>query len=230
MFAVAVEKFDGPLDLLLSLIESEKMDICQISLSKITGNYIKHVEEMNGSVSDMADFLVVAAKLLYLKSKELLPAVENEDDEKELQDLEQNLIEYARYKKAAEELDVILAKNYRSYPRKAKAEFAIGFMPPSDTNKDRLWKLFQDALKRMEIKPEKEVVTPVKITLEEKRQEIAGHLKNGKTTFRQIMEKAGSRVEVIVTFLALLEMIKKKEIKVKQTNNFSDLTISIYKL
>jgi segregation and condensation protein A len=226
MFAVSVEKFEGPLDLLLNLIETEKLDICQISLSKITDAYIDHVEEMHGSAEEMADFLVVAAKLLYLKSKELLPGIANEEDEKELAELEQNLIEYARYKKAAEELSEILSKNYRSFSRKAKTEVASEFLPPKDISKDKLWNLFQEALKRMEqSEPAEYEEQPVKITLEDKKIELKTCLKKGRVSFRQIMRKAKSKVEVIVTFLAVLELIKKKEIKVHQESNFEDLTI-----
>lgn len=228
MFAVAVEKFEGPLDLLLNLIENEKLDICQISLSKITDAYISRVESMNGSAEEMADFLVVAAKLLYLKSKELLPGIENEEDEKELAELEQNLIEFARYKKAAEELSEILSKNYRSFPRAVKPEVSAGFVPPKDLTRDKLWTLFQEALKRIEKVPEEKKVEAVKITLEDKKIEIHSHLKKGKVSFRQILKKATSKVEVIVTFLAVLEMIKKKEISVRQKSNFEDLMIEHY--
>jgi len=228
MFAVTTDKFEGPLDLLLNLIESEKLDICQISLSKITDSYINHIEKMEGSAEEMADFLVIAAKLLYLKSKELLPGIENDEDETELAELERNLVEYAKYKKAADELSEILSKNYRSYSRKVKLDSVSCFEPPKSLSKDKLWQLFQGVLKKLPDTPQEEKIEAVKLTLEDKRNELKNCLKNGRVSFRHFMKKARSKVEMIVSFLALLEMIKKKEVRVEQKSNFEDLTIENY--
>jgi segregation and condensation protein A len=89
MLEVKTEKFEGPLDLLLNLIEKEKLDITQISLAKITDSYLKEISEMERSGEEMAEFLVIAAKLLYIKSRELLPGVATEDEEQEIIDLEE---------------------------------------------------------------------------------------------------------------------------------------------
>lgn len=210
---------------MLSLIESEKLDICDISLSKITDSYLKRIEEIEGDSSEIADFLVVAAKLLYLKSRELLPDIRNEEEDEEIADLERNLLEYQKYKNAADELSVVLSKNYRSFPRKAVAVHEPGFFPP-EVGPDRLYQIFQDILTRVEKSESKEeLVAPIKITIDEKKDYVRKNLTRGKVSFRSLFKEAHSKSEVIVTFLAVLELIKLKQIYAKQQRNFGDLTL-----
>ena len=82
MYSISSEKFEGPLDLLLSLIEDNKLNICEISLSTITDAYLSEIGKMAGSSEEVADFVVIATKLLYIKSKELLPSLKNDEEEK----------------------------------------------------------------------------------------------------------------------------------------------------
>lgn len=228
MYEVRNEQFEGPLDLLLQLIEKEQLDINQISLAKITGGYLERVAEIKGNSSDLADFLVIAAKLLYLKSKNLIPNMETEEEEAEIEDLEARLQEYKQVKAAAKHLEQVLAEENRSYQRRAKNENAITFTPPANINRGGLFAIFQEILdKAKEETPEQTEITPKpSITLEEKRDHIVKHLsKSKKISFRGIMGESGSRMEMIVTFLAILEMVKQKEIRVQQNNNFADFMI-----
>lgn len=228
MHTVHDEKFEGPLDLLLSLIEKEKLDITQISLAKITGSYLEKISEMEGESSDLADFLVLAAKLLYIKSRNLIPTMATEEEEAEIEDLETKLREYSAYKAAAKHLETVLASEQRSYTRRAANENTVTFTPPKNVDGNELFAIFQEILaKAQEETPQKaEIKHEPKVTLEEKRQMITKHLsKNKKVSFRKIMSKATSKIEVIVTFLAILEMVKQKEVSVEQTGNFSDFEI-----
>ena len=228
MYTVKDEQFEGPLDLLLSLIEKEQLDITQISLGKITGAYLEMIAEMQGDSSDLADFLVVAAKLLYIKSRSLIPNMESAEEEAEIEDLEAKLREYQQFKVAAKHLEQVLANENRGYVRRGKNENLITFAPPSNLDNGSLFTIFQEIL----LKAEKETPQQAKIqqepkmTLEQKRAHIMGQLKkSGKISFRKMLSGANSKVEVIVTFLAILEMVKQKEVSVHQSDNFADFLI-----
>jgi len=228
MYTVKDEQFEGPLDLLLSLIEKEQLDITRISLATITSSYLAMVSEIEGDSSELADFLVIAAKLLYIKSRNLIPTVATEEEEAEIEDLEEKLREYSQFKAAARHLEQVLAEPVRSYTRRATNENPISFTPPSNLDAGGLFAIFQEALtKAEEVTP---VVTEVKqapkVTLEEKRDHIIKSLKKGgKASFRKILGSAKTKSEIIVTFLAILEMVKQKEIHVEQTGNFADFII-----
>jgi segregation and condensation protein A len=228
VYTVKNEQFEGPLDLLLSLIEREQMDITQISLARITSSYLEMIGGMQGNSSDLADFLVVAAKLLYIKSRDLIPNMASEDEEAEIEDLETKLREYQKFKNAAKHLELVLADENRGYSRRAKNENAISFTPPSNIDSGSLFAIFQEILEKVkEDTPEKtEIVHEPKVTLEDKRVHITKHLsKTGKVSFRKILSQSSSKIEVIVTFLAILEMVKQKEVSVSQDDNFADFLI-----
>lgn len=228
MYTVKNEQFEGPLDLLLTLIEKEQMDITQISLAKITGSYLEMIGEMKGDSSDLADFLVVAAKLLYIKSRDLIPNLANEEEEAEIEDLESRLREYQQFKNAAKHLELVLTYENRGYSRRAKNDNMISFTPPSSLGDNGLFAIFQEILsKTSQEKPvSAEIKQEPKITIDDKRIHITKHLsKNSRISFRKILNQASTRIEIIVTFLAILEMVKQKEISVTQDDNFADFFI-----
>lgn len=228
MFQTKTEQFEGPLDLLLSLIEKEKLDITQISLARITSAYLEKIGELSGDSADIADFLLIAAKLLYLKSKELIPSLESEEEEEEIADLEERLREYQAYKQAAEHFDGMLSSLNRSYSKRSKPETTATFTPPKDIDSAGLFAIFNEVMNKVaqETPEQAEIKTRKEVTLEERRSDILSHLRKAKkTSFREILSEAHSRSDVIVTFLAILEMIKQKEIRVEQTGNFADFSV-----
>ena len=228
MYSVRDEQFEGPLDLLLSLIEKEKLDVTQISLAKITSAYLATISEMEGDSSDLADFLVIAAKLLYLKSKELIPNAETKEEENEIADLEERLREYQSYKLAAQHFDRMLAQENRSFRKRSKNDFTPTFTPPDGINSQGLFAIFNEFLQKAdaEVPEKKDIVQEKKVTLSEKREHILSHIKkHGRSSFRTILGKAKSKAEVIVTFLAILEMVKQKEVRVEQETSFADFQI-----
>ena len=228
MFTIKNETFEGPLDLLLSLIEKEQLDITHISLANITESYLAKIADMEGDSNEIADFLVIAAKLLYIKSRNLIPTLATEEEEAEIEDLETKLREYQQYKLAAKHLEYVLSAESRSYSRRGKNDIAISFSPPENLGGQGLFAIFQEVLERAEpdIPQQTELHHEPKVTLEQKRDHIMTHLKkNGKVSFRTALASAKTKVEVIVTFLAILEMVKQKEVRVEQDKNFADFYI-----
>jgi len=224
MQKVKQEKFEGPLDLLLNLIEKEKLDICKISLAKITDSYLKEIQKIDDSSENMADFLIVASKLLYLKSKALLP--EEGSEEEEIEDLEERLKEYKKFKEASKYFQNVLNENKRSFEAKILTQNVTLFTPPKDVDMNMLMSMFQEALQRVPETKTVEKKTEKKVTLEEKVEHIKKLIsKKKEISFNSVIGKSQTRGEVIVTFLAILELIKGKEIKVKQKKNFADLMI-----
>jgi segregation and condensation protein A len=228
MYRVLDQQFEGPLDLLLSLIEKERMDITQISLARITGSYLEEISKIEGKSSDLADFLLIAAKLLYIKSRNLLPNISNVEEESEIDDLEERLREYQRYKHAAKHLENILDSETRSYSRRAKNDSRVFFTPPSGLDGSNLFAIFQNVLTQIskDTTEKAEMVCEPKISLEERITYIGLQLsKKRKVSFRNILISSKTKIEIIVTFLAILEMVKQKKVRVVQHSNFADFDI-----
>ena len=226
MYQFETDKFHGPLDLLLNLIEREKLDITEISLAKITDHFLAELSQLKLAEEEMAEFLLVASKLLYLKSKELLPSIENEEGEEEIEDLERSLIEYKKYREAAEKFKEILAEDKRAYNRRGREARQQHFLPPENLKITELYRIFASVMAKGREPEEGTVTAEVKYTIAEKTDLIRTRLASDKqVTLLGLIRGALDRMEKIVTFLALLEMIKKREVLIRQDNNFSDIII-----
>jgi segregation and condensation protein A len=233
MLNVKLEQFEGPLSLLLKIIESEKMDIAEISLAKIADQYVEFIRNtLDIDPDSMADFLVVAAKLLYLKSKALLPYL-FPVEELEGDDLERQLKMYREFLEAMKHLEVRLQeKHFMFGPTERKLWKMIGaeekfFAPPKKVVKEDIAAIFQQFLisKKVVVMEERTIVH--KVNIEEK---IAG-LRDAlfariNLSFRDFLAKAESKTEIIVSFLAVLELMKQKSICVEQTELFAEIFIS----
>lgn len=217
--------FGGPLDLLLNLIEKEKLNICKISLAKITNSYLDEIQKMSVTNENLADFLIVASKLLYLKSRALLPVLTPEEEE-EIEDLEAQLKEYKKFKAASQKFAEIINQNQRSFEPGARNYNPDLFLPPVGIDMNYLMNILTDVLKRIPKEKKEEKKVEVKVSLEEKLADLKTLIsKNKKFSFHKLIKSAKTKGEVIVTFLALLEMIKRKMVKVSQNKNFADLTV-----
>lgn len=226
MLAVKEKTYEGPLDLLLDLIEKEKLDISKISLAKITNDYLAKIQKIDASNKNLADFLVIASKLLYLKSRAILPVLAPEEEE-EIEDLESQLKEYKKFKELSGQFSEIIDKDQRSFePGIRNADFSL-FLPPQNIDMDFLMKMLQEALNKMpKEKEKKEKRVEVKVTLEEKIDHLHTIIKKSKKfSFKSVIKEAKTKGEVIVTFLALLEMIKRKVVRVEQNKTFGDITV-----
>lgn len=224
-----LEKFEGPLDLLLSLIEKEKLDITQVSLAQVADQFLAHLEdEQSISLAHLSAFLSVAARLLLIKSRALLPVLHFSDEEEEvMEDLEYRLKAYKLFRQASETLGRLFLEANGSYGRESFLGIQTVFYPPKDITKETLRDHFVDVLGDIpvfEILPEKEIATI--ITLEEKivllQQSLA---QRAESSFSEMVGSVGDRVEVIVSFLALLELIKQRFVHVEQVDFFSEIRI-----
>ena len=225
MYEIKIEKFEGPLDLLLKLIEREELDITQVALVKVTDQYIDHLRKLSEiPAEELADFLVVAARLLYLKSKMLLPLLHWGDEEEE-GDLERRLRMYKEYVEAAKKVQAILAAKRHTYVREKPPVSALGFAPPKDFTGDKMAELFRDVLRRLiPVVKTPEGVIEKTVSIHEKIQRIHDLIrKHGSFSFHHVLRDAATRSEIIVSFLALLEMVKQRHVAVKQGEHFGEI-------
>ncbi len=227
MLRIKVEKFEGPLDLLLELIEAEKLDITEVSLATIADQFIVSLQQVERQNPDeLADFLVVAAKLLLIKSRVLLPFLSlGEDDDS--RDLERQLKMYKVYFDAAKVLRKLLRRRRILYPREQLPPIPV-FTPPQGLTADALHNVFASVLARLEpvVKIPREVYVRT-LNLQEKIRSIRERLlAEASLNFTGLMGDSASKVEVIVTFLALLELVKQRSIAVVQDGIFQDITIA----
>lgn len=234
------EKFSGPLGLLLSLIESDEMDITEISLAKIADDYVLFIRNSETiEAEEMADFLVIAAKLLYLKSKALLPYLYNDDDEEEASDLERQLKMYKEFVEAGEKIKAKLAEDKKLYLPPINKNFRIqgklpAFSPPAKLTAELLQQKFIDILSLLEqeLEKRKKEELPVeslepKINIDDKILSIRSLLgQKIRLSFSRMLSEAKSKTEVVVSFLAVLELAKQKELFFEQDSLFAEIMIN----
>lgn len=230
---IKVQEFEGPLDLLLQLIEDQKLEITKINLAEVTEQYIKLLNQSAAEKilpEQLADFLVVAARLLLIKSKALLPFLQW-DEEDEGEELTKQLKIYKEYLDASKVIAKMLNKKHFSFSRQRLwvAE-EIGFAPPKELKAENLKLAFQSILSGLEPFLALKTDTVRKtIDIQEKIQSIRDRIYHQATTnFSEILKEAKNKTEVIVSFLALLELMKQRTIIVKQIGNFNDISIEKY--
>lgn len=229
MYEVKISKFEGPLDLLLELIENEELDITEIALAEVTSRYLTEVSKLDPKAYDVAEFLVIASKLIYLKSRAILPTIATEEEEAEIEDLKAKLEIYKKYKEAARQFGNILDEHKRSYPAKKPRVALSKFIPPKGVEIKDLWVMFQKLLSDMpeELVREEVELPSEKITIEEKVAYLESvFAKKEKCKFSHVIKEAKSKLEAVITFLAVLELVKLKKIKVIQDSNFKDIELS----
>lgn len=227
MYKIKIEQFEGPLDLLLQLIEEQKLDITQVALSKVTEQYIAILDE-NKDIppEELADFLVVAAKLLLIKSKALLPYLTPQEEDLGAE-LEQQLKMYRLFYEASKVIHKTILKKRFCYFRETGHLITPIFVPPENIEAADLSRLFRLILKNIEpiIEIPREALHRT-ISIREKINQIKDFiLKSGAINFKSLIAKAKSKTEIIVTFLALLELVKQRDIAVVQENIFSEISI-----
>lgn len=229
VYHIRLEQFEGPLDLLLSLIEKEKLDITQVSLAQVADQYLEYLRNQEStSLQNLSSFLTIAARLILIKSRALLPILEFDDEEEEsMDDLERRLQEYQRFREAAGKLGVFFGQRRIAHSRKSFLGTLVVFYPPSELTALKLRAHFANVLGSipvLEVLPEKEILTI--ITLEEKILSLQNMLlERVEASFSDLIRVAADRAEVIVSFLAVLEMVKQRFIFVEQAKFFSDIRI-----
>lgn len=240
---VKLEVFEGPLDLLLHLIDKNKIDIYDIPIVEITNQYMEYIHSMQESNLDvMSEFLVMAATLLDIKCRMLLPKEETEEEEKEdpRQELVEQLLQYKMYKYISYELkdrqddaDLVLYKQPTIPGEIAEYEEPVDLdQLLKGINMSVLDKIFQDVMKRQDAKidpvrskfgkiEKEEVPLPVKLVY------VQDYARTHRRfSFRQLLEKQNSKMHIVVTFLAVLELMKTGSIKVEQEEICGDIMIN----
>lgn len=237
-----LQQFEGPLDLLLHLIDKNKMDIFDIPIVEITAQYMEYIRAMKEANLDvMSEFLVMAATLLKIKSKMLLPIEETEDEEEEdpRAELVKQLLEYKMYKCISYELrdrQVDANNVYFKVPtipdEVSKYEQPVDLEElMSDITLSKLNAIFNSVIKRQEnrvdpVRSKFGKIEKEEVSLDDKMNymlEFARHNRN--FSFRQLLEGQRSKMDTIVTFLVILEMMKAGQIYIVQENTFDDIKI-----
>lgn len=230
MHKIKIEQFEGPLDLLLQLIEEQKLEITKVALAQVTEQYIKVLNESaddNVTPSELADFLVIAARLLLIKSKALLPFLDwGQEDEGE--ELTKQLKIYKEYIEAMKAIQKIISEKKPAFSREKMITLKeIEFSPPPKLTADRLAQTMTDVIRGLQpfLNLPTEVVRRT-LNIQEKISQIRQRIYEQATTrFSDILKEAKDKTEVIVSFLALLELIKQRTVTAKQDNVFDDIVI-----
>jgi segregation and condensation protein A len=232
-YKVKFDVFEGPLDLLLYLVKKEEVDIYEVNLTHLATQFIEYIETMRLLDLEIAgEFLVMAATLMHIKSRELLPVdqqaqVEDEDEGTDPRwELIRQLVEYKKFKDAAMQLAVLEARQEDIFPRQpAKPEFEVESPLRPDVSIFDLVNAVNSVLKRFNKREDPRDIFEDKWTVSEKIEYLMRAISEGPKKFSQLFESLTSRSEVVVTFLALLELIRLKQIVASQREPFGEIEI-----
>jgi segregation and condensation protein A len=231
-FQLTLPVFQGPLDLLLHLIEREELDITNIALVQVADQYLEFIRSSEHiNLDALADFIYIGARLLLLKSRALLPRPKTEQEilseyEDPTEDLARQLREYKLFKEAAGQLREIEQAGLHSYPRIAPPPELPPPLGLDGVTLDLLQELVRQALTRIPEEEPQGMIRPHRITVREKVAHIRELiLEEGRLSFRTLMLECQSRMEVIVTFMAVLELIKSQVLDALQGAAFGDIQL-----
>jgi len=233
-YVVTIDKFEGPLDLLLHLVKQTNLDIYEIKIEEIINQYlayIKKMEDMNLNVA--SSYLVMAAELLEIKASMLLPKTEVVDDEYEddpKERLIKRLIEYQNYKEVMDKLENLVEERQEYYTKEpsdlSDYNLANGGSLPDDVCLDDLLKAMSKFLERQELKkPLNTKIATKEYSITKRSLEIKNILRNKKKVGFEELFDVYSKPYVVVTFLSVLNLAKQSELKIEQSNNFDRIYI-----
>ena len=236
-YSIKINEFEGPLDLLLNLIKQSNIDIYDIEICEITKQYLDYInkmEELNINVA--SSYIVMAAELMEIKSKSLLPKKEEETEEEDeevisKENLINKLIEYKKYKEMApsfKNLETNRQNIYIKSPEKLNNYLDEITLKNEDTSVDELVEAFKKFLERKNLeKPITTKITNKEYSVKERKHNIRNILREKKKVlFTELFEENNTGF-IIVTFLSILEMTKEKEITIKQDTNFSNIIVEL---
>lgn len=223
--------FEGPLDLLLELIERAELDITKVALARVTDQYLSYLNQVKEyRLEDVASFLVIAARLIQIKSEALLPRpIVREPGEEDPGDaLARQLVAYKKYKQVAILLSEREQAGLRTFLRLAAAPVIDPRLDLEGLTKADLRQAMLEALENMpkSLDVEAEIASP-KVSIRETIKSILTSVrKAGKISFRKLLASAQSRLEIVVSFLALLELVKQKQLEASQDTLFGEIEVS----
>ena len=232
-YKVKLEIFEGPLDLLLYLIKRDEIDIYEISIERITHQYLEYLQAFKELKIEIAgEFIVMAANLIYLKSRSLLPLdqqppEEDAEEDDPRWDLIRQLIEYKKFKEAATQLQVREWEQERIFTRDGDVTAAIAEpLRLGEVSIFQLINAFQNVIKRVEAREDLREIFGERFTVSEKIEMILQRITNGVSVrFSELFGDIVSRIEIVVTFLALLELIRLRQVRAIQHDPFGEIEI-----
>jgi segregation and condensation protein A len=231
-YTIATPVYEGPLDLLLQLIERAELDITKLSLAIVTDQYLEYIHQLTDLVADeVSAFLVIATRLLQIKSEALLPRPPQREpgEEDPGEALARQLIIYKRYREIAGILEQREANGLRTYLRLAPPPRLEGSLDLTGITIYDLATAADDIFANLSLNDALfSVVPPARVTIREKIALITDSLRQQKTiSFRSLVNHENSRLEIVVTFLAMLELIKRHLVRVSQEGIFGEISMEI---
>jgi len=233
-YKVKLEVFEGPLDLLLYLIKRDEIDIYDISIERITRQYLEYLQAFKELKIDIAgEFVVMAANLIYLKSRSLLPLdqqppEEDAEEDDPRWDLIRQLIEYKKFKEAAAQLHDRALEQERIFTRDGGSAAISGApLPLHEVGIFQLIHAFQEVIKRVEAREDLQEIFGERFSVSDKIEKILERVGDGPPVrFSELFGQIVSRVEIVVTFLALLELIRLNQVRAMQRKMFDEIEIA----
>ena len=227
-FELKNHNFEGPLHLLMELIEKQKLDITTLSLVEVADEYLEYVDSKDHvDLANLSEFLLIASQMILLKSKALLPLFEfSDEEEEEIENLEERLKEYQRFKKVSVLVGQVLKGSKTSFSKDEEKIQRVSFVCEK-VQPQELHKIFISTLQNIPTKEDltKQIIEEV-VSIEEKIHELKNSLEERmKVAFHETIDEATNKIDVVVTFLAMLEMVKQKLVSVKQKELFGEIMI-----
>ncbi len=226
-FEVESEQFTGPLELLLQLIEQEELSITDVSLSHVAESFLEHIERLSPPADELADFLIVATKLLLIKSRFLLP--EKVVEEEDTSNLALQLKMYKEFAELSKHIEAQFDANVELFPReKADVIKITELVIPNGLTIPSMEESFKKLLKQLApfFKLQQVAMERV-VSVKERLQEIKDLImERAHFTFRDITNAGHTKVDVVISFLALLELVKQRVVHVAQNDSFEDIEIN----
>ena len=227
MKSIQISQFTGPFDLLLSLVEQQELNITEIALSQVTEQYLNYLDTIEDHFGeDLADFLLVATRLLLIKSSRLLPqfALVEEDGPK----LEDQLHLYRAFVEASKDINTLWESDQKSAFRIEPTRMPEEFLMPENVTLGHLHDFMVqliNRLKPLKVLPQTQIDRAV--SLKEKIDSIRKMLKTKKKfNFREVLSQSGNKTDIIVGFLALLELVKQRHVGLSQEASFEDIIVN----
>jgi len=242
-YQLEIGSFTGPLDLLYKLIKEKEIEITEISLARVANQYLSYLRQLEQFNLDLAsEFTVIGAELIEIKARKLLPAYNNEEEEEEETDLIARLKEHRLIKELAAslaEMETEAASFF--YPARGEEYLEENYILEIEEDIDKIYQLYSQAMDAYEIRlareKEKEKLLQMAeqtITLQEKIEEILTVLTTcqagSKLAFEEFLSRQQDRLEVVITFLSLLELTRLKKIKLRQQQKFGRIMVTPYNL
>ena len=233
-YAIKIDNFEGPLDLLCHLIDKNKMDIYDIKINEIADQYIEYLNQMEEMNLDIAsEFIIMASTLIYLKSKSLLPKQEEAEEELTEEELIQRIIEYKKYKEIIKKLKVNYEENSKIFLGNQEQIELPKKRIEKEYDKDLIPNLYKTLLEKNEEKINKNAENIEKIAITDNytvtskvKEMFKALIKNNKFVFNKLFSlKEHNKQEVVTAFSGLLEMSKRDKVNTKQENLFEDIIV-----